>query len=345
MVPSELLQYQGLVQLLLYFQWRWIGLMATDDENGTYFLRTVEQMLLQKGICPAFSERLIKHIYFFDEIGTMIFERMDMLKNFMLSTAKVVLVHGETASITCLAIAIQTTQTMQDIFPWEKEKYSPKRVWVTTAQIDFTLFHFQKIIGVKPQIFHGALSFNIHSKQIQGFQQFLEIVNPFWEEKDGFIHEFWPQAFNCFLFKINVLSLTFLPCNRKKTLKDLPAPYFEMSMLGHSYSIYNAVYALAHTLHAMYSTRINHRPLKHGGRLSPQNIKPWQVILLEWQKAIKTFLKNWQDPADLFCSSMLSMVISNWCLYWTSKSYRVDSETQNTSIVFPKACMDLLITE
>ncbi|XP_070810211.1 vomeronasal type-2 receptor 26-like [Pituophis catenifer annectens] len=277
MVPSELLQYEGLVQLLLYFQWRWLGLMATDDESGTYFLRTVEQMLLQKGICPAFSVRLTKHFYFLDEIGTMIFERIDILKNFMLSTAKVVLVYGETASIFWLAVAIQTTQTMQYIFPWGKEKYSPKRVWVTTAQIDFTLFHFQKIIDVKPQIFHGALSFNIHAMQIQGFQQFLETVNPFWEEEDGFIHEFWSQAFNCFLFKINVLSLAFLPCNRKKTLKDLPAPYFEMSMLGHSYSIYNSVYALAHTLHAMYSTRINHRPLKHGGRLSPQNIKPWQL--------------------------------------------------------------------
>uniref|UniRef100_A0A8C7E1A8 G-protein coupled receptors family 3 profile domain-containing protein n=1 Tax=Naja naja TaxID=35670 RepID=A0A8C7E1A8_NAJNA len=263
MVPSELLQYQGLVQLLLYFQWRWMGLMATDDESGTYFLRTVEQILLQEGICPAFSERLTKHIYFFDEIDTMIFERMGILNNFMLSTAKVVIVHGETASITWLAVAIQTTQTMQYIFPWGKEKYIPKRVWVTTAQIDFTIFHFQKILDVKPQIFHGALSFNIHSKQIQGFQQFLETVNPFWEEKDGFLHEFWPQAFNCFLSKMNVLNLAFEPCTGKETLKDLPAPFFEMSMLSHSYSIYNAVYALAHALHAIDSARVNHRPLAH----------------------------------------------------------------------------------
>lgn len=281
MAPSELLQYQGLVQLLLYFQWWWIGLMATDDESGTYFLRTVEQILLQKGICPAFSERLTKHIYFFYEIDTMIFNRIDILKNFMFSTAKVVIVHGETASITWLTIAIQTSQTMHYKLPWEKGKYSPKRVWVTTAQIDFTLFHFQKFVGAKPQIFHGALSFNIHSKQIKGFQQFLETVNPFWEEKDGFIHEFWQQAFNCFLFKMNLLNLAFEPCTGKETLKDLPAPFFEMSMLGHAYSIYNAVYALAYTLHAMDSTKINNRPADHGGRLLPHNMKPWQVILFE----------------------------------------------------------------
>ncbi|KAK9397924.1 type-2 vomeronasal receptor [Crotalus adamanteus] len=277
MVPSELLQYQGLVQLLLYFQWWWIGLMATDDESGTYFLRTVEQILLQKGICPAFSERLTKHIYFFDKIDTMVFDRIDILKNFIFSTAKVVIVHGEAASITWLIIAIQTSQTMHYIFPWEKGKYSPKRVWVTTAQIDFTLFHFQRFLDAKPQIFHGALSFNIHSKQIKGFQQFLETVNPFWEEKDGFIHEFWQQAFNCFLFKMNLLNLVFKPCTGKETLKDLAAPFFEMSMLGHSYSIYNAVYALAHTLHAMDSTKIKDRPAEHGGRLSPHNIKPWQL--------------------------------------------------------------------
>ncbi|XP_070584781.1 vomeronasal type-2 receptor 26-like [Erythrolamprus reginae] len=277
MVPSELLQYQALVQLLLYFQWRWIGLMATDDESGTYFLQTVEPMLLEKGICPAFSEKLTKHIYFFHEIDSMVFERMDILKNFMLSTAKVVLVHGEIASIVWLATAIQATQTMKYIFPWIKENYSPKRVWVTTAQIDFTLFHFQKIIDVKSQIFHGALSFNIHSKQIQGFQQFLDTVNPFWEEKDGFIHEFWPQAFNCFLTKMNVLNLAFQPCTGKEILKDLPAPFFEMRMLGQSYSIYNAVYALAHTLHAMDSTRVNHRPLEHTSKLTSQTVQPWQL--------------------------------------------------------------------
>ncbi|XP_048360397.1 vomeronasal type-2 receptor 26-like [Sphaerodactylus townsendi] len=51
-------------------------------------------------------------------------------------------------------------------------------------------------------------------------------------------------------------------------------------MTGHSYSIYNAVYAIAHALFILASSRTHHRAMENGGRLAPLNIPPWKLHAL-----------------------------------------------------------------
>ncbi|XP_060548658.1 vomeronasal type-2 receptor 26-like [Pantherophis guttatus] len=53
--PSEFAQYVGLVQLLLYFQWNWVGLVAPEDDNGEHLISAVMPMLKEKEICLAFT--------------------------------------------------------------------------------------------------------------------------------------------------------------------------------------------------------------------------------------------------------------------------------------------------
>ncbi|XP_048360396.1 vomeronasal type-2 receptor 26-like [Sphaerodactylus townsendi] len=59
-VPQEALQYEGIIQLLLHFGWKWVGLITLDDEDGDHFLDTVEPMLSRNGICAAFIEKAIR---------------------------------------------------------------------------------------------------------------------------------------------------------------------------------------------------------------------------------------------------------------------------------------------
>ncbi|XP_070591041.1 vomeronasal type-2 receptor 26-like [Erythrolamprus reginae] len=56
--PKESPQYVGLVQLLLYFQWNWVGLVAPEDDRGERFISTLTPMLQEKEICLAFTKRL-----------------------------------------------------------------------------------------------------------------------------------------------------------------------------------------------------------------------------------------------------------------------------------------------
>uniref|UniRef100_A0ACB8EVF6 Uncharacterized protein n=1 Tax=Sphaerodactylus townsendi TaxID=933632 RepID=A0ACB8EVF6_9SAUR len=74
----------------------------------------------------------------------------------------------------------------------------------------------------------------------------------------------------------NLLSIYKIPqanCTGDETLKDLPA--FEVSMTGHSYSIYNAVYVVAYALQAMHSSKVGAK--MQGERKKLPNQQPWQL--------------------------------------------------------------------
>ncbi|XP_060110804.1 vomeronasal type-2 receptor 26-like [Heteronotia binoei] len=57
----------------------------------------------------------------------------------------------------------------------------------------------------------------------------------------------------------NILGIYKIPqgdtCNGEERLEKLPGPLFEMSMTGYSYNIYNAMYAVAHAVQVMYSSK------------------------------------------------------------------------------------------
>ncbi|XP_060137309.1 vomeronasal type-2 receptor 26-like [Zootoca vivipara] len=76
MVPNEGLQYQGIIQLLLHFGWKWVGLITPANEAGERFLNTIEPMLFKNTICSAFTERIEYHIRY---TGNM----FDMLHSFL----------------------------------------------------------------------------------------------------------------------------------------------------------------------------------------------------------------------------------------------------------------------
>ncbi|XP_070794966.1 vomeronasal type-2 receptor 26-like [Pituophis catenifer annectens] len=54
--PKEFPQYVGLVRMLQYFQWNWVGLIVSENENGERFLSTLRPMLMEKEICLAFTQ-------------------------------------------------------------------------------------------------------------------------------------------------------------------------------------------------------------------------------------------------------------------------------------------------
>ncbi|XP_062993137.1 vomeronasal type-2 receptor 26-like [Elgaria multicarinata webbii] len=275
-VPNEDLQYQGLAQLLMHFRWKWIGLIAADDEGGDHFLQTMEPLLLQNRICSAFTERFENNVYIYD-LYQMAFDKFRVFKTIMESKAKAAVVHGESTAITWLEFYIYGSR-IPLIYPQYK-KASAAKVWITTAQIDFRINTLGMAIGFDIQLLHGAISFTIPSKEPQGFHEFLQLVNPSWENEDGFVQDFWEQAFGCSLSD-SILRLTGKLCTGEEMLESLPTSLFDMSMSGHSYSVYNAVYTVAHALHMFYSTRVNHRTTESGETLSPENIEPWQLYSL-----------------------------------------------------------------
>ncbi|XP_007442824.1 vomeronasal type-2 receptor 26-like [Python bivittatus] len=86
MVPNEAHQYTGIVQLLLHFQWKWVGMMAMEDDKGEKFVQTLEHFFSDNGICIAFAERMPLQSSI---LGVVSFNSMFREMALLLSEAKV----------------------------------------------------------------------------------------------------------------------------------------------------------------------------------------------------------------------------------------------------------------
>ncbi|XP_061447629.1 vomeronasal type-2 receptor 26-like [Rhineura floridana] len=267
MVPHEAVQYEGILSLLLHFRWTWIGVIVIDDDgSGERFLQTVLPKFSQSGICYAFIKR-ISTLSSFAEINEMLEDGAKLHNEVMSSKANVVLFYGESNSMFILRW-----------FPYFSE-HPPSLprgiVWIMTAEMELTSMVYQK--DWETEIFHGALSFTIQSKNLPEFKTFVEGRNPSNTKEDGFIRDFWQQAFDCVFPDPTVGDVKGNVCTGVEKLESLPAPFFEMSMSGHSYCIYNAVYAIAHALHDMSSSRVKHGAME-GRRGLKHQIQPlWQL--------------------------------------------------------------------
>ncbi|XP_077169350.1 vomeronasal type-2 receptor 26-like [Paroedura picta] len=278
MFPKEALQYEGIVQLLLHFRWKWVGLIILDDERGERFLQTFEPILSSNGICVAFTEKSSRNMEL-DNIDFLTRFIDSSNTNFLNSKANAIVIYGETGTFLWLATTIILPTMIGDLTNIEfLERTSVGKVWITTAQVDFVFNSFQKTYDI--ELFHGALSFSMPSKDIPGFLEFLQLLQPTWAKGDGFIKDFWENVFDCTLLRSGNPTTSGETCTEEERLESVPATFFEMSMTDHSYSIYNAVYALAHALHILDSSRANHRARANGGNLASLNVPPWKLHTL-----------------------------------------------------------------
>nr|XP_028560611.1 vomeronasal type-2 receptor 26-like [Podarcis muralis] len=122
MVPNEDLQYQGIIQLLLHFRWKWVGLITPANEAGERFLQTIEPMLFKNGICSAFTERLKFNMNYNSNKLEMLQDSRILLPAFTTSRANVVLVYGESRFSIWLSAALITMELSQLLFPQKNSR-------------------------------------------------------------------------------------------------------------------------------------------------------------------------------------------------------------------------------
>ncbi|XP_070810294.1 vomeronasal type-2 receptor 26-like [Pituophis catenifer annectens] len=250
MLPNMDSQYKGIPQLLLYFTWTWVGMLLVDNERGEMFLRRVLPMATQSGICFDFVARFPKTVHS-NNLKKMIEIGFNMYRFVMKSNVTVVVVHGESANM--MALRFLSSILKNNNLPlWTKGK-----VWIMTIQMDFISIHSHRNMDMV--FLHGALSFAINSEKVLGFHQYVHMRSPNLEREDTFIKIFWENAFQCSFHTSVTQKANGATCTGKEKLEFLPTSVFEMEMSGHSYGVYNAIYAVAHALHDFYSSVMKYR--------------------------------------------------------------------------------------
>ncbi|XP_066485695.1 vomeronasal type-2 receptor 26-like [Tiliqua scincoides] len=265
-VPNEIPPYDGIIRLLKHFGWTWIGAIVSDDDGGEIFLRTLRPRLLQDSICFAFQEIIPTLEQPFIQLNILDEELQRMHSVLSRTESNVILVHGESRSMEGLRMVLYFREVAQKC-PLEK-------VWIITAQWDFA--SVTQPDAFTPQSLNGTLSFAHHTTDMKQYEKFLETINPYQSELP-YIHLFWLLSFLCNFSWVRFPLPGIRNCTGEEKLSNLPTSMFVMQMPGQSYSIYNAAYAVAHALHAVYSSRFKQKAMKDTGTWNSQHVHPWQL--------------------------------------------------------------------
>lgn len=244
--------------------------MYVDNDNGENFIQNILPMFSQSGICFDFIETF-PQLTFSSGVNEMMVEGIETFRIVMGSTANALVLHGEIQSIMILRMLLQMSafENVPVMF----------KVWVMTAQVDFTSLPLQRDWDI--HFLHGSISLAIHSKQVLGFREFIQAKKPTLEREDAFIRIFWQQVFNCAFPTTIAAVMDEDYCTGEEKVETLPESVFELSMTSHSYSIYNSVYAMAHALDGVNSdSQSEHKAMLHGKNHKLQDHQQWQVNTL-----------------------------------------------------------------
>ncbi|XP_056676187.1 vomeronasal 2 receptor 510 isoform X1 [Monodelphis domestica] len=230
LAPKDSSLHKGVVLLIVYFEWNWIGLIATDDMRGEEFLWEMREEMGKNRVCVSFTEKIPVSERRHTESQETFMPRI------LISSTMVIVIHGDTDSLMILRYS-------------DAPIFLTQKVWIATSQWDITMRPLYRF----GQNFHGALTFSYLVSEIPGFKAFLKTVTPSKYLDDILLKGFWVSAFRCPDQAENPEQDICFP---NASLETLPLCSFDMNMSGLSYTIYNAIYAVAWALHEMLRKKL-----------------------------------------------------------------------------------------
>uniref|UniRef100_A0A8D3AF17 Olfactory receptor C family, u1 n=1 Tax=Scophthalmus maximus TaxID=52904 RepID=A0A8D3AF17_SCOMX len=238
-VPSDLFQVRGLVQLVTFLGWLWVGTIGTTDDYSHYGIQAFSKQFRLQGGCVAFHLTI-------PESPTEA-EIQDMADGLQSSTAQVVVVFATEGQL--LGLLVELAERNVTAIQWVASE-----AWVTASLLTSPGFH---------PLLEGTLGFSFPGVTIPGLKEFLLNIHPSPKEGMEFVNMFWEELFGCRLqfggdkYKKNEPhslnnsgSTDEKPvCTGSEDLRYTNSSYTDVSLVRISYNVYKAVYAIAHALH------------------------------------------------------------------------------------------------
>uniref|UniRef100_A0A3Q3MFH6 Olfactory receptor C family, r1 n=1 Tax=Mastacembelus armatus TaxID=205130 RepID=A0A3Q3MFH6_9TELE len=297
-IPSDFYQARAIAQLVIQFNWTWIGAVVT---NNNYGLSAIKEEIEGAGVCLQFVETLNRE--------DIVSEVRRAALTIQASTARVILVFTWYTGLRELFLQLDKINVTD-------RQFLASEAWSTSGDL------LQNPVTSK--VANGVLGVAIRSSTIPGFEHFLRNLNPSHRPNDKFLREFWQKVFGC----------TSLPlCNGTESLKGAQHPFTETSELRVTYNVYLAVYAAAHALHNLLSCPNRDSP--PGNNLICSNLNfttpqgegfyfqgadiPAKYDLVNWQKtpegSLKLVLVGHVDGFDIH--------LNESAIQWSSGSNQV----------------------
>ncbi|XP_072006405.1 vomeronasal type-2 receptor 1-like [Engystomops pustulosus] len=256
-VPSDTFQSRGLAQLILYFEWKWVGVVSVGNDYGYQGAKLVKEEILKAGACVAYTEFIAAN-----NGGKNIAQVTRVVKA---STAKAVLVFASDIFVATLLDEMMKQNVTGKVLV-------ASEAWSTSA-----------ILGAEKYstLLSGTIGFAFHSSTIQGFKEYLYSLHsnfPLNSEK-SLSKIFWEKTFGC-RFLINGLPQPVNGtkiCTGHEDLTKVDNAYTDVSSLRGSLSIYTSVQVIAKSLDDMRICLEGSGPFHNGSCADIYHFQPWQL--------------------------------------------------------------------
>ncbi|XP_034083766.1 extracellular calcium-sensing receptor-like [Gymnodraco acuticeps] len=250
-IPNDDYQVKAIAQLLVHFNFTWVGLVRGDHEYGRFAVQGLLRELQGTKVCVAYQEMI-----------PMLYNRqrtLEILQVMRSSTAKVVVVFSTEGELTPF-LRDYMTQNITGI-QWVASEA------LITASV-FTASEYYPYLG-------GTIGFGIRKGKISGLSDYLRTVNPQMYRNNTLVKELWEALYGC---DPSLSSGSLLPsCSGQETLLEQHSAYMNTSSPRVAYNVYKAVYAFAHSLHNLLLCQPGSGPFQYNSCAQSNNIYPWQL--------------------------------------------------------------------
>ncbi|XP_029922254.1 extracellular calcium-sensing receptor-like [Myripristis murdjan] len=250
-IPNDDYQVKAIAQLLLRFNWTWVGLVRGDHEYGRFAVQGLLKELQGSKVCIAYQE-MIPLLY----NRQRALEIMQVMRS---SQAKVVVVFSAEGEMTPF-LRDYMKENITGI------QWVASEAWVTASV--FTGSEYYPYLG-------GTIGFGIRQGHIPKLSDYLQTVEPHRYPSNTLVLELWGALYGC--SPSPSFSSLLPPCSGQETLLEQHSAYMNTSSPRVSYNVYKAVYAIAHALQNLLLCKPGSGPFRNNSCAQSNNIHPWQL--------------------------------------------------------------------
>ncbi|KAM9318700.1 extracellular calcium-sensing receptor-like [Pholidichthys leucotaenia] len=202
------------------------------DDYGQYGIQSFSQQFRKEGGCVAFHITIPK--------SPRVAEIQEIADKLQSLTAVVVVVFATEGQL--LDLFLELVQRNVTGIQWIASE-----AWVTASRL--TLPHFRHLL-------EGTLGFSFPGVSIPGLKEFLQNIRPSPKPGMEFINMFLKEQFRCKLVfegdQSDEGAAAKSMCTYSDNMRHTNSSYSDINLARISYSVYKAVYAIAHALHNLF---------------------------------------------------------------------------------------------
>ncbi|KAM4618017.1 vomeronasal type-2 receptor 26-like [Discoglossus pictus] len=244
MTTNEKFHSKAIALLLQHFGWRWVGIVASDNESNVRKTLELQDAIVSSGGCVEF----ITYINYI-EVGFTGYNKA--IYDINKSSSTVIIINASAMVLLCLLDVMANMPKTGKII-----------ILPSAPTIFRTYFRDNYIYQL-----NGSLSVMRHRRNIPGLREFLLSGDISKYTDSTLVSYVWKDTFLCFLPSNTT-------CKDKTRFSHLDPADYDVDNFRVTHNVYAAVYAVAHALHDMF-LQSNHKVLDI--KQLRQGWQPWQI--------------------------------------------------------------------